>query len=73
MVQHIESMGFRAHLSQGKERAIIGAIGNERLIEPEYFELCPGVERVVRNHSSRKNSPNWPRTFVAWPKRSGEL
>jgi 3-deoxy-7-phosphoheptulonate synthase len=48
MVQHIESMGFRAHLSQGEERAIIGVIGNERPIEPEHFELFPGVERAVR-------------------------
>jgi len=48
MVQHIEAMGFRAHLSQGEERAIIGVIGNERPIEPEHFELFPGVERAVR-------------------------
>jgi 3-deoxy-7-phosphoheptulonate synthase len=48
MIQHIESMGYRVHLSQGEERAIIGVIGDERPIEPEHFELFPGVERAVR-------------------------
>ena len=48
VVQHIESLGFKAHLSQGEERAIIGVIGDERPIEPELFELLDGVERVMR-------------------------
>jgi 3-deoxy-7-phosphoheptulonate synthase len=48
IVQHIESLGFKAHLSQGEERTIIGVIGDERPIEPEHFELLDGVERVVR-------------------------
>ena len=48
IVQHIETLGFRAHLSQGEERTIIGVIGDERPIEPEHFELFPGVERAVR-------------------------
>jgi 3-deoxy-7-phosphoheptulonate synthase len=48
VIQHIESLGFRAHLSAGEERTIIGVIGDERPIEPEHFELCPGVERAVR-------------------------
>ncbi len=48
VVQHVESLGFRVHLSQGEERAIIGVIGDERPIEPEHFELLEGVERAVR-------------------------
>ena len=48
VVQHIESLGFKAHLSQGEERAIIGVIGDERPVEPELFELLDGVERVMR-------------------------
>jgi len=48
IVQHIESLGFKAHLSQGEERTIIGVIGDERPIEPEHFELLAGVERAVR-------------------------
>lgn len=48
VVEHIESLGFRAHLSQGEERTIIGVIGDERPLDPEHFELLAGVERVVR-------------------------
>ncbi len=48
VVQHIEALGFQTHLSQGEERAIIGVIGDERLLEPEHFELLAGVERAVR-------------------------
>ena len=48
VVEHIESLGFRAHLSAGEERTIIGVIGDERPVEPEHFELFAGVERAVR-------------------------
>jgi 3-deoxy-7-phosphoheptulonate synthase len=48
VVQHIEALGFKAHLSQGEERTIIGVIGDERPVEPEHFELLAGVERAVR-------------------------
>ncbi|MEW5717516.1 MAG: 3-deoxy-7-phosphoheptulonate synthase [Chloroflexota bacterium] len=48
VVQHIEALGFKAHLSQGEERSIIGVIGDERPVEPEHFELLAGVERAVR-------------------------
>jgi len=48
VVAHIESLGFKAHLSSGEERTIIGVIGDERPIEPEHFELLAGVERAVR-------------------------
>lgn len=48
VVQSIESLGFRAHLSRGEERTIIGVIGDERPVEPDLFEMLPGVERAVR-------------------------
>ncbi|MER3513991.1 MAG: 3-deoxy-7-phosphoheptulonate synthase, partial [Chloroflexota bacterium] len=48
VIQHIESLGFRAHVSRGEERTIIGVIGDERLIDPAHFEVLPGVERAVR-------------------------
>ncbi len=48
LIAHIESLGFRAHLSEGAERTIIGVIGDERPVEPDHFELYPGVERAVR-------------------------
>jgi 3-deoxy-7-phosphoheptulonate synthase len=48
VVQRVESLGFRAHVSSGAERTIIGVIGDERPVEPGVFEVLPGVERVVR-------------------------
>src|SRR5512143_1805252 len=48
VVRHIEELGFKAHLSEGEERTIIGVIGDERPVEPERFEMLAGVERVVR-------------------------
>jgi 3-deoxy-7-phosphoheptulonate synthase len=48
VVANIESLGYKAHLSRGEERTIIGVIGDERPVEPEHFELLPGVERAVR-------------------------
>lgn len=47
VVDKVERMGFRAHLSQGEERTIIGVIGDERPIDPGVFELMEGVERTV--------------------------
>ncbi|MBI5304259.1 MAG: 3-deoxy-7-phosphoheptulonate synthase [Chloroflexi bacterium] len=48
LIKHVESLGFKTHLSRGEERTIIGLIGDERPIEPEHFEAFDGVERVVR-------------------------
>ena len=47
VVERIESLGFRAHLSQGEERTIIGVIGDERPVGIEPFEILDGVERAV--------------------------
>ncbi len=48
VVAHIEELGFKAHLSSGEERTIIGVIGDERPLDPEHFEMLEGVERAVR-------------------------
>jgi len=48
VVQRVESLGFRAHVSRGAERTVVGVVGDERTVEPESFEVLPGVERVVR-------------------------
>ena len=47
-MQHVESLGFKAHPVHGEERTIIGVIGDERPMEPEMFDLLPGVERTMR-------------------------
>jgi 3-deoxy-7-phosphoheptulonate synthase len=43
----IEQMGCRAHISEGKERTIIGIIGNGRPLDREQIERMDGVERTV--------------------------
>lgn len=49
VIAHITELGFRAHLSQGEERSIIGVIGDDRRVpEPDIFTTMPGVERVTR-------------------------
>jgi 3-deoxy-7-phosphoheptulonate synthase len=47
VVERVEELGFRAHLSQGEERTIIGVIGDERPLSVESLEVLAGVERVV--------------------------
>jgi 3-deoxy-7-phosphoheptulonate synthase len=43
----VEQMGCRAHISEGKERTIIGIIGNGRPLDREQLERMDGVERTV--------------------------
>ena len=47
VVKRIEEFGLRAHISVGKERTIIGAIGDERILVDQTLESFPGVEQVV--------------------------
>jgi len=48
VVTRINELGFRAHLSTGEERTIIGVIGNERSLNESMFRAMEGVEKVVR-------------------------
>lgn len=47
VIERIESFGLKAHVSEGKERTIIGAIGDERLLADQTMESFPGVEKVL--------------------------
>ncbi len=47
VVQVIENKQLQAHLSQGEERTIIGAIGDGRPVDKALFLHLPGVDRVV--------------------------
>ena len=46
-VRGIERLGCRAHVSEGVERTIVGAIGDGRLLERETLERMDGVEHTV--------------------------
>src|SRR5690348_7625 len=43
----IRAAGLEVHVSRGTERTLIGAIGDERKLEPEMFDPLPGVERSM--------------------------
>jgi 3-deoxy-7-phosphoheptulonate synthase len=47
VVQRVESLGFRTHLSQGEERTIVGIIGDERPVDKDSLGRMSGVERIV--------------------------
>ncbi|MBU4580836.1 MAG: 3-deoxy-7-phosphoheptulonate synthase, partial [Proteobacteria bacterium] len=48
VTEWIASVGYQTHLSQGVERTIIGAIGNDRgRIHLKSAAFLPGVEKVV--------------------------
>jgi 3-deoxy-7-phosphoheptulonate synthase len=47
VVHRIEDLGLRAHISRGEFRTIIGAIGDESLLRPEFFAGLAGVESVM--------------------------
>jgi len=48
IVDRLEKLGFGAHISQGIERTIIGAIGDERQVNlEEKIGVLPFVEKVI--------------------------
>ena len=47
VVERIKAVGLAVHISQGKERTIIGAIGDESLLRNLPLETFPGVENVM--------------------------
>ncbi|MDO5059847.1 MAG: chorismate mutase, partial [Neisseria sp.] len=48
VVDFIRSKGLQEHVSVGKERTIIGAVGDERVFLPHELERLPQVERAMR-------------------------
>ncbi|MBI2399955.1 MAG: 3-deoxy-7-phosphoheptulonate synthase, partial [Deltaproteobacteria bacterium] len=47
VVEKIKSAGLAVHISKGKERTIIGAIGDESVLVSKALEALPGVESVM--------------------------
>ena len=49
VIEKIQEFGYQAHLIEGVERTVIGAVGDERLKDRlQSLESLPGVESVVR-------------------------
>jgi 3-deoxy-7-phosphoheptulonate synthase len=47
ILQRIGELGFKAHLSQGALRTIVGVIGDENKLQAEPLAAIPGVEQVL--------------------------
>ncbi len=47
VVEKIKGAGLAVHISKGKERTIIGAIGDEALLASIPLQAMPGVEKVM--------------------------
>jgi 3-deoxy-7-phosphoheptulonate synthase len=47
VVERVETLGYKTHLSEGEERTIIGIIGDERPLDKDNLGRMRGVERVV--------------------------
>ena len=47
IVEKIEKLKLKPMISKGKERTIIGVIGDEDVIRSQPLEVFPGVERVM--------------------------
>jgi 3-deoxy-7-phosphoheptulonate synthase len=43
----IRARGLDVHVSRGTERTLIGAVGDERKLDPEMFDPMPGVEKSM--------------------------
>ncbi|NOS35489.1 MAG: 3-deoxy-7-phosphoheptulonate synthase [Deltaproteobacteria bacterium] len=47
IVERVKGLGLSVHISRGKERTIIGAIGEESALAEPPLEALPGVEKVM--------------------------
>ncbi len=47
VVKKLEAAGLSANVSRGIERTVIGAIGDERSLDPDMFTPLPGVESAM--------------------------
>src|SRR5437773_7997417 len=45
--EKIRAHGLAVHISRGTERTLIGAVGDERKLDPEMFDPMPGVEKSM--------------------------
>ncbi|HXY55760.1 MAG TPA: 3-deoxy-7-phosphoheptulonate synthase, partial [Nitrospirota bacterium] len=47
IIKKIKDLGLQAHVSKGTERTVIGAIGDETILQSVPLEAIPGVEKVL--------------------------
>jgi len=47
IIERVQKLGLKPHVSKGTERTIIGVIGPEEVLQVTPLEVFPGVERVM--------------------------
>jgi 3-deoxy-7-phosphoheptulonate synthase len=47
IIDRIKKLGLAVHISKGKKKTIIGAIGDESVLAEQPLEILPGVEKVM--------------------------
>jgi 3-deoxy-7-phosphoheptulonate synthase len=47
ILERIQELGFKSHVSRGEHRTIIGVIGDENKLQAEPLAAIPGVEQVL--------------------------
>lgn len=47
VLERVEALGLKAHLSRGSFRTVIGVIGDESKLQVEPLEAIPGVSQVI--------------------------
>src|SRR5689334_8857703 len=47
VIERIQELGFKPHLSRGEHRTIIGVIGDENKLQAEPLQAIEGVEQVL--------------------------
>src|SRR5712691_2928213 len=47
ILERIQELGYRPHVSKGELRTIIGVIGDENKLQAEPLAAIPGVEQVL--------------------------
>lgn len=47
VLERVEQLGYKAHLSRGTHRTIVGIIGDERKLEAEPLKAIPGVADII--------------------------
>lgn len=47
IVDRLKSLGLSVHISKGAKRTIVGAIGDEGILQNQPLEVFPGVEKVI--------------------------
>ena len=70
VVAHLVALGMDVHRSTGVSRTVLGAVGDDRRLDPRLVELLEGVSEVLRVTEPYKLASRQAGVFpspAAWP------